>query len=332
MLRTLEQPGFRKGFEARLGDVLAANGLDAATPATPVSRHPQAILPTRALCRALGSDAASTGGDLAVSSVQRVAESARPATALDRAGVIRLEVGAGASIAFPTWDPESTAGSWIAEGGAGYDPDLTVRQVDATMKICSAHITISRRLRQAVADVEANVLLELQRSVAGVIETGFLNGSGSEHEPLGLCNVPAAHSQTFGAAVPTRTEIIGMLQKYAAAHGNLSRATWVVGSTLAAALLLAEVTTGSGQFLASIGPNGQPLLAGVPVILSDYMPADKLLLIDPTTIRTVFWGAPYAMLDKFSGGMSINGSSCLIVYNACDVVSLQPLQIVVGAA
>jgi len=334
LLRSLEDPsGHRHGFEARLGETLASYGLGIEDGGAPNWQYSRSIpLPSKALCRALDAGTTAAAGDLTVAGIQRVAEAVRPVDALVAAGVPRLEVTATAAVSFPSWEAESVAGSWKAENADGYTPAIEVRSVDATARQALAYIEISRRLRLQVPDLEAALLAELERSVRGVLEVGFLSGDNTEGKPMGLLNVPGAQAQAFGAAVPTRDELVSMLEKFTAAHGNLSRAVWVMTSAMAAGLLRSEVVGGTGQFILSVAPNGLPTVCGIPSVISDYMPTGKLLLFDPSTCREVFWGPAYSLLDRFSNDRDRSGSELLLVHQLADVVSLAPSMLVVGTA
>lgn len=335
LLRALEDPtGNRQSFEARLGATLETHeGLAPEDGGAPQWMYSRAIaMPSKALCRALNSGTAATAGDLAVAGIERVAEAIRPVDALMAAGVPRFEVTARAAVSFPSWVAESVAGSWQLEGANGYNPALTVRSVDATPHQAIAWLEISRRLRVQVPDVEGAILAELTRSTRSVLESGFLDGSGCEGKPHGLLRVPGRQTQAWAGASPTYSELVAMLEKYAAQHGNLSRARWIMGSALAADLLTTEKASATGQFVLEHNNNGTSgySLLGIPVIVSDYMPAGKALLFDPTSCREVFWGPAYSLLDRFSDNRDLNGGSLLVVHQMCDIVSLAPAQIVVG--
>lgn len=293
-------------------------------------------LPTRDLVRALRRDltigAASGGGDLAFATATQVAAAARPQLVLDRAGVQRLELlDQVAEISFPTWDAEQSPGGWIGEGADGDEVDLTTRSVTAAPRSSYGFIELTRRLRQNLDQAETLILAELGRAVASVVETGLLQGSGSESQPLGLVNLPGRQVVNWGGALPTYAEVNNSMAAYLSAHGNYDRSVWIAPSALAIFLLEIEKATNTGQFIATATPPSGLSILGRPLLVSDYMPSGTLLLFDPTTVRTVYWGAPYALLDRFSDGRDLRGDSMLLVYNNVDIVSLYPNQVVVGS-
>jgi HK97 family phage major capsid protein len=297
--------------------------------AEPSHKYSRTIpLPDDRLLRALGvGGSAATGGDLVVSSVARVAEAARPALALDLIGVERITVSGHGPFALPSWDPEATVGSWVGEGSAGATPALTVHEVETSPKQAIASVTLSRRLVKAVDQIENDVLAEIRRATAATIESGFLNGLGGL-QPLGLLNTPGAQVQTWLSTSPSRAELVLQMKDYANAHGSLSRARWLMNSNLAASMLTTEVSATSGQFVLSVDPGGRPLIMGIPAVIADHLPDGRLLLLDPSTVKVVYWGNPYALANPFANDVA--GDLRLTVYNACDIACLQPAQITIG--
>lgn len=306
-----------------------------------IPHRPGAVvsLPTRSAVRVAKRDltvgVSSAGGDLAFSTAMAVAAAARPRLVLDQAGVEVVQLTAkAADLTFPRWSPETVPGGWVGEGSSGSELNLETATATASPRQAYAHVELSRQLRKSVADVEGAVLGELARAVRGVLETGFLQGIGSESQPLGLCSMVDADTDAqevnFAGSVPTLPEINDMMAAYLSAHGSYDRAVWIAPSALAVSLLETEKATQTGQFIAEASlPNGLSI-QGRPLLVSDYMPAGQMLLFDPSTIRQVFWASPFALLDRYSDNRDLRGDAMLLIYNICDVVSLYPAQVVVG--
>ena len=286
-----------------------------------------ALLPDEGFARALGATSASQGADLIVASVARVAAAARPQLALDVAGVSRLELKGTGPISLPSWVPEVTPGGWIGEGGHAAENQLTVKTVDATPKSCYAYLDLSRELQKAVPMIEADVLVELARATRNVLEVGFINGLGNQNQPLGLLRTPGASRNSWAAATPTRPELITTLQHFSEAHGNLGAARWVLNSDLTARMLASEVAASTGVFNLAID-NARPTILGVPAIISEAMPDNRILLFDPSTVRMVFWNTPSMLADPFT--FDTSGTLRLLIYNDCDIVTLQQAQLAIG--
>jgi hypothetical protein len=100
-------------------------------------------------------------------------------------------------------------GGWLAEGESAPSDAATIDSVTATPHCAAARLGLSRKVRNgAREDIEAAVLRELQQCVAAVLEAGFLVGSGSDDQPLGLINTPGIGTETFAGAVPTLAELV----------------------------------------------------------------------------------------------------------------------------
>jgi HK97 family phage major capsid protein len=254
----------------------------------------------------------------------------RPLLVLDALGAQRLEVSGAAELALPRFD--GGVGSWISEGEQAGSMSTTVQSATATARCAAARLGLSRRVRNASrADVEGAVLAEIERAVRNTIEHGFIQGSGSDSEPLGLVNVPGVGSKTFAAATPTWTELLDMIELLGDADGDISRAHFLVHPSMLASLMAVLIDPNGGE-LAVVWSSGAHRIAGVPIAISSNVPEGMVLLGDFTTVQTVYFGSPAVIDDQFSGGKSINGSSELVVMNHCDVVVREPALIVVGAS
>lgn len=319
-------------WEVNLGELMADHS-NPDSPQPPMRLGSRsALLPTAGFARALGAESAAAGADLVVASVARVAAAARPQLALDVAGVPRQEVMGTGPLSLPAWEPEATPGGWLAEGGLATENQLTVRSVDAIPHSSYAYLDISRRLQKAVPMIEADVLAELGRAVAAVLEDGFINGDNTGNRPLGLLQLPGAthNANSWAGATPTRAELITQIQNYSEAHGRLDQARWILNSDLAARMLAQEVSSGSGQFIMQLDPIGRPVCMGIPMVLCEAMPDDRLLLINPQSLRIIYWGAPAALIDPYT--FDTSGTKRLLVYNDADIVSLYPAQVCIGGA
>lgn len=285
-------------------------------------------LPTRALARDLGVAAAASGGNLVATELERVAAAVRPMLVLDQIGAQRLEV-AGSEIALPKFD--GGVGSWLGEGDQASSLSTTVPGVEASARCAAARIALSRRMKNANrTDIEAAVLAEVERAVRSTIEQGFIQGSGSQNQPLGLISA-ATGSKTFAGAVPTWAELVDMLEILGDADADLSAAAWLVHPSTAAALMKVQIDADGGE-LAVLWADGRHRIAGLPLAMTTACPEGKVVLGDFSTVTQVFFGAPQIIDDRFSAGKSISGASEIIVMNYCDVVLRNPEFVVVGSA
>lgn len=314
-----------RSFEHHVCSILRDKGFE---PSQPIA-HP---LPTRQFVRDLGVADATTGGDLVFGRMIDVAAAARPQNALDLAGTPRLELVGNGPVAFTRWVKESSLGGWISEGGQAGAPDLTVKQVNASPKSSYASIRVSRRLlQQSAIDVEQSLLQELSAAVRATFEAGFFTGTGSSSQPLGLLNIPGATVNTnpWAGATPTRAEMVTQVENYTTNHGRLDRAAWFASSNLIARLLVQEAASGTGIFNLTI-EGARPTILGIRVYISEEMPDDQLLLLDPTLLRMVFWGAPAALVDRMT--YDTTGDVVLFLYNDSDLIATFPEQVCISKA
>ena len=281
-----------------------------------------AFIPTQRMLRDLITGTASSGGDLVATSVQKVADSVRPVTVLERAGVERIETG-GENLTIPRF-AKADAG-WIAEGADYTALTTTSTSVDASPKLASARLSFSRRLKVLVPDVEGSVLQEVGRAVAGLIEKGAIQGTGSNSQPLGLLNLPSALSQTFSAATPTSDELASMLEKLGDADVDLSKVVFLMHPSTAADLMRTEISSGSGQLVLS-----DLKIHGLPVFISSNVTEDKVIAMDPSYSRLVYFGSAQVVVDPFRGAVS--GVTHVQVLNAMDFVCTHQSSVVVGSA
>ena len=281
-----------------------------------------AFIPTRQMVRDLLTGTASSGGDLVATSVQKVADSVRPVTDLEKAGVERIETG-GENLTIPRLAP-APAG-WIAETGDYSALTTTSTSVDASPKLASARLSFSRRLKVLVPDVESSVLQEVGRAVAALIEKGAIQGTGSNSQPLGLLNLPGALSKTFAAATPTSDELASMLEKLGDADVDLSRVVFLMHPSTAADLMKTRVDANSGALVLS-----DLKIHGLPVYITSNVTEDKVIAMDPSYSRLVYFGAPQVVVDPFRGAVS--GVTHTQILNTADFVCTHQSSVVVGSA
>ena len=281
-----------------------------------------AFIPTQRMLRDLITGTASSGGDLVATSVQKVADSVRPVTVLERAGVERIETG-GENLTIPRF-AKADAG-WIAEGADYTALTTTSTSVDATPKLASARLSFSRRLKVLVPDVEGSVLQEVGRAVSALIEKGAIQGTGSSNQPLGLLNLPDALSQTFAAATPTSDELASMLEKLGDADVDLSKVVFLMHPSTAADLMRTEISSGSGQLVLS-----DLKIHGLPVFISSNVTEDKVIAMDPSYSRIVYFNSAQVVVDPFRG--AISGVTHVQVLNAMDFACTHQSSICIGSA
>jgi len=284
-------------------------------------------VPHRKMARDLGVGTASAGGNIASGQqIQAVAQAVRPTLVLEAMGAERIEVNAVGELLFPRWSGGS--GGWLAEGEASVSDAATIASASATPHCAAARLALSRRLRnQAREDLEAAVLRELGQCVAATLEAGFLTGTGSSEQPLGLISTPGIGSQSFAGAVPTLAELAGMVERYADAAGDLGAARWLMHPSDLADLLLPNGGEMIVQYI-----DGAHRIYGLPIFTTSNLTEGKHLLLDPSAVTTVFFGPAQVVMDEYSNGKSLSGAAEICVFNFADLAIIRPNHIVVGSA
>ena len=288
-------------------------------------REQACLIPPARMVRDLLTSPAASGGDLVATSVMKVAESVRPQTILETAGVERLEV-VGDNLTMPRW-VEAAAG-WIGEGDNYPSLSTTTTSLDATPRMAAARLKYSRRLQVMVSDVESAVLGEVGAAVASLIEGGCITGNGTSNQPLGLLNLPAPLSQTFSGATPTSAELAQMLEKLGDAKVNINRVVFLMHPSTAADLMQTEVAANSGQLVLTYA-DGAYRVHGRPVFLSTHVTEDKVVAMDPSFSKVIYFGAAQVVVDPYSG--AVNGETTVNVLNSVDFITTYPLSVCIGS-
>jgi len=325
--RSPEPPG-RFSLLALLAGSAYENGLSQIAADKYGQPHARGLaVPHRRMARDLGVGTATGGGSIASGQqIQAVAQAVRPTLVLEAMGAERIEVNAVGELLFPRWS--GGTGGWLAEGEASVSDAATIASASAVPHCAASRLALSRRLRnQAREDLEAAVLRELGQCVAATLEAGFLTGTGSSKQPLGLINTPGIGSQSFAGAVPTLAELAGMVERYADAAGDLGAARWLLHPSDLSDLLLPNGGEMIVQYI-----DGAHRLFGLPIFTTSHLTEGKHLLFDPSAVATVFFGPAQVVMDEYSNGKSLSGAAELCVFNFADLAVLRPAHVVVGTA
>ena len=285
-------------------------------------------LPPRAAARDLTTATASNGGDLVAESIAAVAQSVRPVTVLEQAGMQVIET-SGDFFHLPRWTAASAG--WVAENGSVASLGTAVQTVDLSPKIAGARLAFSRRLSLLADGIEQQVLAEVSRAVSSLIESAVIAGSGVSSQPLGLLNLPGKKSKTFAGATPTLTELSDMVELLTDADADISRLAFVMHPSDLRDLLIAEKVASTGELIVQ-WHEGRYRIFGAPVFTTTNCTEGKVLLGDFNAVTLAFFGPPQAVVDRFSGGKATTGQTEVVLLNMCDVGVTNQAAICVGSA
>lgn len=285
-------------------------------------------LPPRVAARDLLSTPASGAGDLIGESIAAVAQSVRPVTVMEQAGMRVIET-SGDFYHLPRWT--TAAAGWVAENASVPSLGTQVTTIDLQPHIAGARLAFSRRLSVLAEGVEQAVLSEVSRAVAALTERAVIHGTGTANQPLGILNLPAKKTKTFSAATPTFAELSDMAELVGDADADLNQMAWVLHPSDLRDLLITERTASTGEMILT-WYEGRYRLFGIPVYATTNCTEGKYLLGDMSTLNLVFFGPPQAIIDKFSGSKSATGQTEVIVLNMVDVGCTNQGAICVGSA
>ena len=291
-------------------------------------------LPTPALLRDLqltnGSLSGQNAAGVVINPLERLAGAARPTLILEQAGVEVLNINDGQEGNIPRW--RGNGGGWIQEGRTLAESNLTLSSVTVRARHCGAQVVFSRRLRLGTeGDIQEMIVGEMRRVVQQALEDGLIDGDGEQGKPLGLIQ-QGTNTVAFAGAVPTYVELTAMLEDLTDADGDPGSAAWLMHPSTAAALFRTEKATNSGLFALEASGLRQWTCLGLPVLVSTFVPETKVVLMDSRAARIIYFGPPQLIVDPFSGGKSINGSSNVIVSSYVDLAVTEPALVVVGSS
>mgnify|MGYP003126191852 FL=1 len=288
------------------------------------------VLPPRAAIRDLTAGSASAGGDLIGQSIAQVANSVRPTFKLEEAGMQVKEIGEGFH-SLPRF-VAATAGM-IAESATAPKLTSTVTTVDLAPKTACARLGYSRRFNLMTADAEGVVLAEISRAVSSLINAQIIAGTGSSNEMQGLLHLPDAQTVSYSAATPTLTELSNQLEKLGDSDIDLDAESvcWLMHPSDLRDLLIAEQVASTGEMIMR-WHEGSYRLFGKRVLTSTSVTEGKHLLLDAQFANLVFFGPPQIVIDRFSSGKSLDGSTEIVVLNNADFGSTYQSSVVIGSA
>lgn len=200
-------------------------------------------------------------------------------------------------------------GSWIAEGGTAVTNDMALAEVLLPPKLCSPTTQVSQTLlRQANFDVEAEVMMDLQKKLAKNQAFAFIGGTGT-NMPTGIFD-PATTTTGVrtGASCATNTNLrtqkvtaatsdsavtIANLTKMRydilpAAYWNSPTCAWIIPQDVYAAIagiLVNNVPLFTPSADSGITPAAPFQLMGLPVYVTPYVPVN--VATASATIKTV---------------------------------------------
>lgn len=146
-----------------------------------------------------------------------------------QAGITMLP-GLVGDVAIPRQTVGITNGSWVGEGGANTDGDLTFDQVTLAPTTYTHRSGMSRRLmKQSTPAIEGLVRDDMVRANAIAIDLAVLHGSGAANQPQGVFGATGVGTETYTATNGTTEfqSVIALESNVAADNADLGSLAYI---------------------------------------------------------------------------------------------------------
>lgn len=181
---------------------------------------------------------------------------------------------------------EGGAGYWVGEGKAkpltrfGYE-----RNILEIYKVANIAVVTEELLRRSNPAAEAMLRDNLAAAIAARLDTDFINPAKAAVagvSPASITNGVTAVASSGGDADAIRADIRALMATFIAANNAPTSGVWIMGSVTALALSMMTNPLGQPEF-GGVSMTGGTF-NGMPVIVSDYIPAGTVVLANASDI------------------------------------------------
>lgn len=181
---------------------------------------------------------------------------------------------------------EGGEGYWVGEGNAkpltrfGYE-----RNILEIYKVANIAVVTEELLRRSNPAAEAMLRDNLAAAIAARLDTDFINPAKAAVagvSPASITNGLTAVTSAGGDADAIRADIRALMATFIAANNAPTSGVWIMGSVTALALSMMVNPLGQPEF-AGVSMTGGTF-NGMPVIVSDYIPAGTVVLANANDI------------------------------------------------
>lgn len=261
---------------------------------------------------------AGSGGNLVDTDLMAgsMIEMLRSNLTLTRLGVQTLG-GLTGDVSIPKQTASST-GYWVSEGNAPTESQQTLQQLGGRPHTAGAITDISRRmLKQSSLDVEAFVQRDLAATLARLLQTAAIAGTGSDGQPKGLIYADGVNSPTISSAnSPTWKEIVNAVGMIMADNISPENAGWLLRPLVWACL---AGTPKAANSAVSIADTASQTVAGYNYEISTGgIPAKSAIFGVWSELMLLMWGAMDVVADPYKH--SDTGALRVVLLQDTDVV------------
>ncbi len=181
---------------------------------------------------------------------------------------------------------EGGEGYWVGEGKAkpltsfGFE-----RNILDIFKVANIAVVTEELLRRSSPAAEGLLRDSLAAAIAARLDTDFVNPAKAAVagvSPASITNGLTPVASSGGDADAIRTDIRALMATFIAAQNAPTSGVWIMGSTTALALSMMTNPLGQPEFPGISMTGGT--FAGLPVIVSDYIPAGTVVLANASDI------------------------------------------------
>ena len=185
---------------------------------------------------------------------------------------------------------------WTAEAGAKYQGEPAWSEISEEVKKIASYVKVSKEMLSDLSFIRAEINNDLMEQVRVGIEQALLTGTGTNNEIKGLLDasmgLPTFGAGTFSLAVQDAniTDLMRVV-KAQIEGANFTPTHIVLNPEDIAKLQLTKDSSGQytyPMFLPTQSGDGEMVLAGMRIISSTYMTADKYLVGDLSKVSVRF--------------------------------------------
>jgi len=266
----------------------------------------------------------NSGANLVGTKQQELIGALRPSPLLESLGVLMPTGPTGGACQLIGMDSPA-AYAWYSDGSGPASPSIgSTLGIELKAKSLISVTEVSFQALHQVSDkAEALLLNDLLAGVRAGLEAAAFNGSGISGQPTGIINATGVQTVAYGAASPTRTQLLSQLNQLASADVDLSAVQWVCHPLMA--VKLHAVVDAASRLVY----DGKTML-GLPVKVSSNCPATKVIVGDFTQLAVPIWGR--VEISRPLRGVRADGAERFRAMVLSDVGLLRPAAFSVGTA